>query len=615
MSGEPVSSRKTLPLAALLLGVFALALLGWANDLNERQRENFNLGDALADLQIAVASSHLWLEEALTGDTEHSLAMVLGDIHAAMRLCESILGGGVRSDGTLLRPLQESGLRLQAEGIRGVLRDFQAIAIERAADPRRSGIGTPLDLRTDGLFADFQTKARTLELAFEDRERKRHDRTRRLFRWLFAAWMLLFMLAAIGLWNREVKRAQAEEELRIAKGTLEHRVAERTRELEEMNERLHWEILQHGRKAAELGESERQFKQLSQEFHVLLDSIDDPLLLVSSELELLWANRGAARLADGGSAAPERKFCHAICHDRSEPCVDCPALRCFESGRVEAAKIQAPGGRVFPILEETGRVAKVLEVAVDVTAKALLEAEAARASHLASLGELSAGVAHEINNPINGIINCAQILLNKRAADGLVNDLAGRINTEGRRIADIVRGLLSFARDRREEKRPTGVGEILAEALDLTQAQMKKEGIDFRITMPAGLPDVVSNPQQIQQVFMNVISNARHALNKKPCGPDGDKLLEISGEPVQVDGRRTVRVVFLDHGVGIPAAVLPKIMEPFFSTKPAGTGTGLGLSISHGIVSDHGGTLRVESAEGRFTKVIIELPAAGNGHG
>ncbi len=614
-SGTSSFRKAALPLVALLFGVIALALIGWANDINERQRAGFLLDGAFADLQILTATSHLWLEEALGGDPGHSLQEVLVDIAAAVRISELIVTGGALEEGTSLLPLQDPDLRRQAQEIRGLLRDFQAVAIQRAADPRRSGIGTPLDLRTDRLFADFQTRTATLERVLEKNERENHDRTRSLFLWLFAAWMSLLLIATVGLWSRELKRAQAEAELRIANDTLESRVEQRTRELEGMNERLQWEIRQHLGKALELKESVLQFKLLSQEFHVLLDSIDDPLLLLSADLRLLWANRGAARLTGDGETAPEGRFCYSVWHGRSEPCVNCAAVRCFESGRAASANIKATDGRlwevrVFPIHDETGRVAKVLEVAVDVTEKSVLQAEAARTAHLASLGELAAGVAHEINNPINGIINYAQLLLNKCAADGRVNDLAQRINKEGRRIADIVRGLLSFARNRTEEKQLAAIADILADALDLTKYQMGKEGIELHVALPPGLPPVFANAQQIQQVFMNVISNARYALNQKYPGPEGDKILEISGDAAEVDGRRRVRVVFLDHGTGIAAAVLPKIMEPFFSTKQ--TGTGLGLSISHGIIGDHGGRILVESVEGRFTKVIIELPAGGN---
>jgi signal transduction histidine kinase len=144
---------------------------------------------------------------------------------------------------------------------------------------------------------------------------------------------------------------------------------------------------------------------------------------------------------------------------------------------------------------------------------------------------------------------------------------------------------------------------------------MTKEDIILRIALPPDLPEIVANPRQIQQVFMNIISNARYALNEKYPGAHEDKVLEIWGERTAIGGLLHVRITFQDRGIGIPAHVVNKVMEPFFTTKPNGKGTGLGLSIGHGIVSDHGGRLAVESVEGEFTRIMIDLPARENGHG
>jgi signal transduction histidine kinase len=144
---------------------------------------------------------------------------------------------------------------------------------------------------------------------------------------------------------------------------------------------------------------------------------------------------------------------------------------------------------------------------------------------------------------------------------------------------------------------------------------MRKEGIRVVVEMYPDLPPVLANPNQIQQVMMNVISNARYAMNLKYRGGHENKVLEIRGEPIDVDGIRHVRMTFRDRGTGIAAHLLDKVVEPFFTTKPRGEGTGLGLSISHGIVSDHGGRLSIESVEGEFTKVVIDLPARESGHG
>jgi signal transduction histidine kinase len=125
------------------------------------------------------------------------------------------------------------------------------------------------------------------------------------------------------------------------------------------------------------------------------------------------------------------------------------------------------------------------------------------------------------------------------------------------------------------------------------------------------LPEITANPQQIQQVFLNIISNARYALNRKYQGSHEAKRIEISCKKLLIDASPFVRLIFYDQGTGIPANILDKVLNPFFSTKPSGEGTGLGLSISHGIIKDHGGRLQIESKEAEFTRIIIDLPATG----
>jgi len=262
----------------------------------------------------------------------------------------------------------------------------------------------------------------------------------------------------------------------------------------------------------------------------------------------------------------------------------------------------------IPELDEQGKIERFMEIVEDITDRKRAEAEAVRASHLAALGELAAGVAHEINNPINGIINYTQILFNKSTEGGREHDIAGRIIKEGDRIANIVRNLLSFARDNKGDRIPANIADIMSETLGLTEIQLRKDGIRLMLDVPRSLPAVFVQPQQIEQVFLNIISNARYALNSKYEGTHEDKKLEIHVEKFTDGPRPHIQVVFHDSGTGISPNILDKIMNPFFSTKPGGIGTGLGLSISHGIISDHGGRLVIDSVEGEFTKVTVELP-------
>ena len=238
----------------------------------------------------------------------------------------------------------------------------------------------------------------------------------------------------------------------------------------------------------------------------------------------------------------------------------------------------------------------------------IMENQLIQSKKMEAIGMLSAGVAHEINNPINSIINYGQILADELTDNPMEKDIAGRIMKEGDRIAAIVRSLLSYGREQRDEKKNIQLSNVFAEMLALTDAQIRKDGIHLVTDIAENLPQVVANPQQLQQVFLNVINNARYALNRKYPDLHSDKIFEIKLECVTVEDIPYVRISFLDHGIGIPSDILDKTVEPFFSTKPSGQGTGLGLSISQGIIKEHGGKLSLESKEGKYTRVIIDLP-------
>jgi signal transduction histidine kinase len=329
-------------------------------------------------------------------------------------------------------------------------------------------------------------------------------------------------------------------------------------------------------------------------------------------LKVLWTNNGSAYHVDASVDEITGRYCHDLFYGRHAPCEDCPATECFCSGAPVSRASNHYGRylekRAFPIKEGDG-VRNVILLASDVTEQMQFQAEAMQATHLAALGELAAGVAHEINNPINGIINYAQILINECAPESQEHDIGMRVVKEGKRTANIVKSLLTFARGGREEKRPVRIDAVLKESMILTQAQIRKEGIGLKNTLPDDLPEVNANFQEIQQVFLNIINNARYAILEKYPDRHKNKVIEIHGEKVILDSRTYVKIIFYDRGMGIPAEKLSMLTMPFFSTKPFGKGTGLGLAIAHRIVSDHGGRLTFESVEGEFTRVIVDLPA------
>jgi signal transduction histidine kinase len=372
-----------------------------------------------------------------------------------------------------------------------------------------------------------------------------------------------------------------------------------------------------------LEESEIRYRLLSEtagqrmtadEFRAFPLAVSDTLLLLSPEMEIVWTNRSTSGLSRA-LVPPDTKRpkCHELICKESLPCRGCPARRCLTS-RKEETETETRNGAVlgkkaFPILE-AGRVTSVIMVIADITEKMTMQAAMMQAGHMASLGELAAEIAHEINNPITGLINYGQILVNECKAGSLERDIGTRIVKEGEKISRIVQNLLSSIRDQRKKKRPNKVAAILEDAIVLPQAQFKKEGIALCLDIPTDLPDILANSQEIQQGFINIINNARYALNEKYPERHENKRLHISATNIAVRGKAYVRIIFHDHGTGVAARDLPLLTKPLFSTKPFRQGTGLGLNITRKFIADHGGSLRIESVEGEFTKVIIDLPIA-----
>ena len=304
--------------------------------------------------------------------------------------------------------------------------------------------------------------------------------------------------------------------------------------------------------------------------------------------------------------------CHEAFVGADQPCLDCHMSAAIETGTRRRCEFDSVDGRIhehtYTPFRDIDNEKKVIVYLRDITDAKASHAAAVQAEQLAAIGALAAGVAHEINNPINGIINYAQIIIDKERDLHKIRNIGERIVKEGDRIARIVASLLTYARRGIQEETTTSVEELVNESLTLIGAQMKKEAIALDVRFAANLPPVFCIPQGIQQVFLNIISNARDAMNRKFPDNNGDKRLEIFADIDESNGKRWVRVAFRDNGTGISNDIRDKIMKPFFSTKPKGQGTGLGLSISRDIVIENGGELTVESEIGRSTTVNVLLP-------
>ncbi len=228
------------------------------------------------------------------------------------------------------------------------------------------------------------------------------------------------------------------------------------------------------------------------------------------------------------------------------------------------------------------------------TTRRIMESE-----RLAHIGQLAAGVAHEINNPLTGIVTYSHLLLERASADNGARQSLEKIVKQANRCRDIIRGLLDFSRQRKPEKRLSNVNRVLEECVSLVEDQALFHNIQVIKHLSPNLPQVFIDPSQIQQVFMNMILNAAEAMN-------GGGKLTVTTRQVPADG--AVEAEFTDSGHGIKEEDLDRLFSPFFTTKEVGHGTGLGLAISYGIVKEHRGTITVESEEGKGATFTIRLP-------
>ncbi|MBT8102482.1 MAG: HAMP domain-containing protein [Gammaproteobacteria bacterium] len=218
---------------------------------------------------------------------------------------------------------------------------------------------------------------------------------------------------------------------------------------------------------------------------------------------------------------------------------------------------------------------------------------------LAAFGQLGAGIAHEVKNPLAGILGYAQLTLRKLDDDSPFRKNLKIIENETRRCTDIISNLLKFARQENAKMQPTDINDVVEAAMQIVDHQLGVNNVSIIKEFASNLPQCEANANQLQQAIMNFAINAQQAM-----GSDGGKLTVRT----HTGAGGEVVVEIEDTGPGIPEEIRGNIFEPFFTTKPAGQGTGLGLSVTYGIIKDHGGDIRIEDAAGGGTRFIVSLP-------
>jgi two-component system NtrC family sensor kinase len=223
---------------------------------------------------------------------------------------------------------------------------------------------------------------------------------------------------------------------------------------------------------------------------------------------------------------------------------------------------------------------------------------------LALIGQLSANVAHELNNPLQGIVTFSHLLLEDSTFEEPQLKFVETIVSQANRCRDIIRGLLDFARQRKPDKTFCNINNVLSNCLSLLENQASFHNINISKRFQNDLPLAIIDPSQIERVFINLIVNASEAMNGS-----GDLILATNAN----DEMDSINVTISDTGQGIREEHINKIFDPFFTTKDVGHGTGLGLAISYGIIKGHQGTISVESEVGKGSTFTVSIPINSNG--
>lgn len=338
----------------------------------------------------------------------------------------------------------------------------------------------------------------------------------------------------------------------------------------------------------------------------ILSHMSDPLIVIDMDGSIQMVNQATERLL--GYTAQELKGTAA------------QRLWAESSGNVEAldrpsdvrnveVELTTKKGEKIPVLfsrsfiqegetEATGMIA----VAKDMTERKRLESIVRQSDKMSAVGQLAAGVAHEINNPLGVILGFAQAVVRRLEPNNPFEMPLRSIEKEAVRCRNLVQDLLTFSRTSKADREPIDINRAVEGAFSLVMAQARMTHATVRKELTADLPRIMGNLNQIQQVVINLANNAMDAIGKEK----GE--IVVRTDVVKEGSQAWVRMRVTDNGPGIPSDILPRIFEPFFTTKPVGKGTGLGLSLVHEIVQKHAGMLDIQSRPGA-TEFSIRFPA------
>ena len=392
-----------------------------------------------------------------------------------------------------------------------------------------------------------------------------------------------------------------------------------------------------------IGIEERKLRERNREIETILNGIEDFILVLNPHMDIIEVNETfLQKMCYRRSEVIGRK-CHEVFRKTNLQCshdaVVCPLNEVIRNKRPSQRVMTRVNKRgeeryvevtIYPIWEKSGKISKFIEVSRDITDRKKEEEKLTRRleqmvaertrqlkethekllhqDKMASLGKLSASVVHEINNPIAGILNLILLIKRFYTEENITHKEIDRINhyltlmeTETRRVSRIASNLLSFSRQAKMELTPLDLNRLVEKTLMVNANLLKIHNIKVEKRLDPDIPRIIGSEDQLQQVFMNIISNAAEAM-------EGVENAVLTLETRPASDASAVVLVLRDTGAGIPERNLPRLFEPFFTTKKKGKGVGLGLSVAYGIIQEHGGTMHVDSEVGQGTAFTVELP-------
>jgi len=358
-------------------------------------------------------------------------------------------------------------------------------------------------------------------------------------------------------------------------------------------------------------ENARLFQVVSRsqkEWETTFDAMQDCVSVHDTSGKVIKANVALARRLKTTPPKLIGRYCSGIYNRAGSSLTPCRHTRRLKSEALIVEELELPmmGGifqvSVSPWYDKNNRLAGSIHVAKDISNEKLLQQQLIQSEKLSAIGELISGIAHELNNPLTGVMGYSQLLQLRKDLDDHARGNLVKINDLALRCQKIVQNLLSFARKQKPERTLSDINDILGKTVELRSYELQVNNIEIDRELDQDLPKTIADAHQLQQVFLNMITNAEHAMLEA----HGKGTLTIRTRVAAQNSHIIIEIG--DDGPGIPESHLTRIFDPFFTTKEVGKGTGLGLSLSYGMIKEHGGNIYVRSRLGEGSTFVIELP-------